>query len=280
MNQFIKSSFLIVSLISLVACSNVLVPSKNASKEVSSSENNSSIKSSSFDSSSDTSSNAFSSSSQNSDAYSYDFPKKEEGLTLEQITEEVNKYDSEERVKVRYTYHTEEKLTGTYPMTMDDGSQMAEGVYSLDLVTEPRTHNLDTNIKVISGTPFTKNQRFLTSYTSSVTPSGWLGYHAQRRQFLNSAQEGEGFEERFYTGPLTLWMMDWGVRPANARIDGTYFSFTEFERIYNEAGYCISFKMKEFYHIKGTLSGFMIGEHYYDGTYEWNTTCTIEYLEE
>ena len=216
-------------------------------------------------------------------SYSSSFEEKETGLSLDQITEEINKIDPqpEERKKVRYTWHIVEKLTGTFPKVMLDGTQMPEGEIVGDFVSEPKTHNLDTNIKVISGTPVTQMQQyFAKNYTSSITPSGWLGYHSQRRQFLNNAQEGEGFEERFYTGPLTLWMRIWGRRPANARMDGIYFCYEEFERVYNAEGYCTSLKIKEYTYVKGTMTSFMNGTVNYDGSYEYSLTCGIEYLEE
>ena len=215
-------------------------------------------------------------------SFSYSFDNKEDGLTLEQITEEIDKIDPkpEERVKVRYTWHIVEKLTGKYYKAMLDNSEMPEGEIVGDFVSEPKTSNLDTNIQLISGTPVTQMQQYhARQYTSSVTPSGWLSYHSQRRQFLDNAQEGEGFEERFYTGPLTLWMRIWGRRPANARMDGIYFSYEEFERVYNTAGYCTSLKIKEYTYMKGTLSSWNNPTREYDGSYEYSLTCNIEYLE-
>ena len=224
------------------------------------------------------------SSGESSDSqFSYPFENKEAGLTLEQITEEINKIDPqpEEKVKVRYTWHIVEKITGNYYKTMLDGSEMTEGEIVGDFVSEPKNNNLDTNIQLISGTPVTQMQQYYArQYTSSVTPSGWLGYHSQRRGFLDNAQEGEGFEERFYTNPLTLWMRIWGRRPANAQMDGIYFSYEEFERVYNTAGYCTSLKIKEYTYMKGSLSSWNNPTRDYDGSYEYSLTCAIEYLEE
>ena len=173
-----------------------------------------------------------------------------------------------------------EKITGNYYKTMLDGSEMSEGETVGDFVSETRKHNLDTDIQLISGTPVTQMQQYYArNYTSSVTPSGWLSYHAQRRGFLDNAQEGEGFIERFYTKPLTLWMRSWGRRPANAQMDGTYFSFDELERVYNAEGYCTSLKIKEYTYMQGTLSSWNNGSRYYDGSYEYTLTCAIEYLD-
>ena len=211
--------------------------------------------------------------------FSFSFPNKEEGLTLEQITEQANSLPASENKKVRYTWHIEEELIGTYPMNMAQGGAMEAGRYTLDMVTETKNNNLNTNITIISGTPITDRQKLMSTYTSSVTARGWLSYHSQRRQFKNSAQEGEGFEERFYNNPLTLWMMSWGNRPANASIDGQYFESEEYERGYNLEGYCTTFYAREFHYMKGTLKTFRGGSHYYDGSYEMISRCTIEYLD-
>ena len=211
--------------------------------------------------------------------FSFSGISKEEGLTLEQVTETADAFKNATARKIRYHYHIEEKLYGSYPMTMSDGSNMLPGSYTLDMVTEPKTNSDNTNISVVSGTPTTKMQKFWATYTSSITAKGWLSYHAQRRQFKDNAQEGEGFEERFYNNPLTLWMTSWGNRPANASIDGQYFGSEEYERGYNSEGYCITFYAREFYYIKGTLGSFMSGSHYYDGSYEMISRCTIEYLD-
>ena len=276
-------TFAVLFVISLLvsACSQSLVSSKDSVLDVESSDPL--LSTTSSNSSSDLSSSDLSSNGSSSSGFSYSFENKEAGLTLEQITEEINKINPqpEERVKVRYTWHIVEKITGNYYKTMLDGSEMTEGEIVGDFVSEPRTNNLDSNIQLISGTPVTQMQQYYArQYTSSVTPSGWLSYHSQRRQFLDSAQEGEGFEERFYTNPLTLWMRSWGRRPANAQMDGIYFSYNEFERVYNAAGYCTSLKIKEYTYMKGSLSSWNNPTRDYDGSYEYSLTCAIEYLAE
>ena len=247
----------------------------------SSEESSSSIKSESS-SELDSSITSEESSISSSSMYSYSFEDKEAGLTLEQINDEIGKIDPQpkEEVKVRYTWHIVEKITGNYFKTMLDGSEMPEGETVGDFVSETSNHNLDASIRLISGTPVTQmGQYYARNYTASVTPSGWLSYHSQRRQFLNSAQEGEGFEERFYANPITLWMRIWGRRPANAQMDGIYFSYEEFERVYNAAGYCTSLTIKEYTFMQGTLSSWNNSPRYYNGSYEYTLTCGIEYLE-
>ena len=275
MKRKIVTSLLFVLGITLSACS-IRENSFNSQSEEpeSSFSSDSSIDSSDIISSSGDSSNS---------VFSYPFEDKDRGLTLEQITEEINKINPQpkEKVKVRYTWHIVEKLTGNYYKVMLDGSEMPEGEIVGDFVSETRTNNLDANIDLISGSPVTDMQKFYAqSYTSSVTPSGWLSYHSQKRQFLDSAQEGEGFEERFYTNPLTLWMRSWGRRPANAQMDGIYFSYNEFERVYNAVGYCTSLKIKEYTYMKGSLSSWNNPTREYDGSYEYSLTCAIEYLGE
>ena len=274
MKRKIVTSLLFVLGITLSACS-IRENSFNSQSE----EPESSFSSDSSIDSSDIISSTSGDSSNS--VFSYPFEDKDRGLTLEQITEEINKMNPqpEEKVKVRYTWHIVEKITGNYFKTMLDGSEMPEGEIVGDFVSEPK-NNLDTNIQLISGTPVTQMQQFYArQYTSSVTPSGWLGYHSQRRQFLDNAQEGEGFEERFYTNPLTLWMRIWGRRPANAQMDGIYFGYEEFERVYNSAGYCTSLKIKEYTYMKGSLSSWNNPTRDYDGSYEYSLTCAIEYLD-
>ena len=269
MNNISKLSLLFIASLSLIACSQT------------ESSFNSDIKGSESSAIIETSNTSLSSGSQ-FPSYSYPFENKEAGLTLEQITEEINKIDPkpEEKKKVRYTWHIVEKITGRYYKTMLDGSEMPEGETVGDFVSETRNNNLDTNIQLISGTPVTQMQKlYALSYTSSVTPSGWLSYHSQRRQFLDSAQEGEGFEERFYANPITLWMRIWGRRPANAQMDGIYFGYEEFERVYNTEGYCTSLKIKEFNYMSGTLSSWNNGSRYFDGSYEYTLACAIEYID-
>ena len=279
MKKIIKLVLLPAVIIGVLACQS----NSNTSAYINSGTSSVNSESSSSDVLSSSSSEEKSSSEAQS-SFSYDFPKKEDGLTLEQITDEINKIDPQpqERRKVRYTWHIEEKLTGNYYQTMLDSSEMPEGEIIGDFVSEPKNNNLDTNITLISGTPVTQMQQyFAKSYSSSITPSGWLSYHSQRRDFLKSAQEGEGFEERFYTGPLTLWMRIWGRRPANAQMDGTYFCYEEFERVYNEEGYCTSLKIKEYTYMQGTLTRWNSNprSRYYNGSYEYSLTCDIEYLE-
>ena len=275
MKRKIFTALLFVIGISLISCS-----TSESSFESSSSE----LKSSTSASLTSISSAISSSSSGSSfPSYSYSFENKEAGLTLEQIQEEINKIDPkpQENRKVRYTWHIVEKITGNYFKAMLDGSEMPEGETIGDFVSEPRNNNQDTNIQLISGTPVTQMQQYYArNYTSSVTPSGWLGYHADKRRFLDSAQEGEGFEERFYTNPLILWMRSWGRRPANAQMDGIYFSYNEFERVYNAAGYCTSLKIKEYTYMQGVLSSWNNPTREYNGSYEYSLTCAVEYLEE
>lgn len=269
MKRKIVISLLFIIGISLSACS----PKESSFSSQSNGSESSGVSDSSIDSSSSDSS---------SSGYSYSFEDKESGFTLEQITDEINRINPQpqENKKVRYTWHIVEKITGNYFKTMLDGSEMPEGEIIGDFVSEPKNHNLDSNIQLISGTPVTQMQQYhARNYTSSVTPKGWLSYHEQRRGFLKNAQEGEGFEERFYTGPLTLWMRIWGRRPANAQMDGIYFSYEEFERIYNAEGYCTSLKIKEYTFMQGTLSSWNNGSRYYDGSYEYTLTCGIEYLD-
>lgn len=206
---------------------------------------------------------------------------KKSDMTLDQFTNRLEQMDPQPLSlrKVRYTYHIVEKLTGIYQEMLLDNTPMQEGEIVGDFVSEPKSNNNDSIIKVLSGTPVTRMQKFYAmEYTSAINPSGWLSYHKTRRSFLQYAQEGEGFEESFSFNPTKLWMITWGNRPANASIDGTYFGFQEYERDYDDDGYCTSFMFKEYTYMSGTLSSYN-SSRYYDGSYECTCYCTIEYLD-
>lgn len=254
MKASIKLSVLLLTLLSIVGCETLDSSAKSSANE--------------------------SSDNPSSSGFTYSFQNKEQGITLDEVTAIANNLPAQENKKVRYTWHIVERITGNYPNTMLDGKEMPEGEIIGDFVSEPRNNNSDTFIQLISGTPVTRMQKYYArNYTSDVTPKGWLSYHELRRGFLKYAQEGEGFEERFYTGPLTLWMRIWGRRPSNAQMDGTYFSYEEFERVYNAEGYCTSLMIKEYTYMQGTLSGGNSNPRYFDGSYEYTVNCSIEYLD-
>lgn len=200
---------------------------------------------------------------------------KEQGLTLESFNEVVNALPARTARKVRYTYHIVEKLVGTYSK-----NGLEPGEYVADLVVETRTDSSDTALTLVSGTATTQMQRFYASnYSSAIDVSGWLSYHAQRRTFKNQAQEGEGFEERFYTNPMKLWMISWGNRPSNATsVEGEYFAYQEYERTYDANGYCLSFMNKEYESMKGTITSSNNGTQTFDGYYEITCNCSLQYL--
>ena len=120
MKRKIVISLLFIIGISLSACSPKESSFNSQSDELESSFTG--------DSSIDSSDIISSSGNSASSGFSYSFENKEAGLTLEQITEEIDKIDPkpEEKVKVRYTWHIVEKITGNYFKTMVDGSEMPE----------------------------------------------------------------------------------------------------------------------------------------------------------
>ena len=203
---------------------------------------------------------------------------KEDGLALEAFNEEVNKLGTSRVRKIRYTYHIVEKIVGEYTI---NGLTEA-GEYTADLVVEPKNGNSnDMNLVLISGTATTQMQKFYAKdYCPSITASGWLQYHAQRRVFKNQAQEGEGFEERFYVNPMKTWMISWGNRPANITSkEGDFFAYEEFDRTYDAEGYVTSFMIKEYESMHGTITSHNNGTMHYDGYYEIVCNCTVSYLD-
>ena len=203
---------------------------------------------------------------------------KEDGLTLEAFNEEVNKLGTSRVRKIRYTYHIVEKIVGEY--TYQGLSEPGE--YVADLVVEPRSGDSnDSNLVLVSGTATTQMQKFYArDYCPYITASGWLKYHEQRRTFKNQAQEGEGFEERFYVNPMRTWMISWGNRPANITSkEGDFFAYDEFDRMYDAEGYCTSFVIKQYESMHGTITSHNNGTMHYDGSYEITVNCTIAYLD-
>ena len=91
MKSIVKCSVLLISIFSLLGCS----------QGQNSSNTNTSA--------SDTSEN-ISSTSSKTGTFSYDLPEKEKGLTLEAFENELNKLNPKDARKVRYHYHSEEKL--------------------------------------------------------------------------------------------------------------------------------------------------------------------------
>ena len=225
-------------------------------------------------------SNASTSSLSSISSYVPSIPSKEEGVTLDKFTEEVNKIGQIPAKAFRMTFQITETVVGTYPIYKKNSTELlSEGVYNTTLVVESTDGNLSSS-KVVGDRPNTTTRA--DDYARGVvyTVSGWLNYHAQRRSFLDSALDGEGFKETFYIDSFRMWMVSWGNRPANLSLKGTYFAYDEHERTFDEKGYCKTVYVKEYEYLDGSISRY--GSQYteYHGSYELALNGTIEYLEQ
>lgn len=220
--------------------------------------------------------------SPSSSEFSYVFPNKQPGMNLEQFTNAMSGKDAEPvgLHNVKYTFHIVEKLTGTFYKQMTDRSEMPEGEIVGDFVSQPRYDDNGKllSIKLINGTVLTNTQKeYGAYYDASLSINQWLDYHAQNRR--NYELGGNNFEEVFYATPITLYFRVWSYKTSRFNVDGKFFYYEEFERTYDDKGYCTSFRTKYIEYIKGAVSYWNDPKpNYYNGSYEYTVDCTFEYL--
>ena len=211
-------------------------------------------------------------------------PSKEEGVTLETFTEAVNKLEEQtNNKKIRISYHIVETLEGSVPnATFRNRDSLPEGQTVTDLVLESR-NNSAGDLKVITGQSTTS---FSGNFTSGIyiTINDWLSYHKEKRN--NAAREAMPgwniFHESLKVTPFNMWMVYAGNRPANASVEGTYLSYEEYERTFDQNGYCQTLLYREHTYIDGTYTANNISHEepkQYKGTFDAVATATIEYLD-
>ena len=206
-------------------------------------------------------------------------PSKEEGVSLEKFTEEVDKLGQINERPFRMSFQITETVVGTYPICRRNSSDLlSEGVYNSTLVVESADGNLSKS-KIVGERPNITSTADEFIHGVQYTASGWLSYHANRRTFLNSAQEGEGFKEAFKLDSFRMWMVSWGNRLSNSTVEGTYFDYDEHERTHDEKGYCKTVYVKEYSYLDGTYSRYNAQPKEYHGSYEFVLNGTIEYLD-
>ena len=224
------------------------------------------------------SSNGGTSESSSTSTFTPSIPSRQEGVTLEAFTEETNKLSAMSEKPFRMTFQITETLVGTYPIYKRNSSELlAEGVYNSTLVIESSDGSL-SKTKVVGDRPNTTNNSDLYASGTTYDVKGWLAYHKQRRSFLDSAQEGEGFKETFYLESFRMWFVSWGNRPANSSVEGTYFGFEEQERTFDENGYCKTIYLKDYRYMDGVFSRWDTQPKEYHGSYETVVNGTVEYL--
>ena len=223
-------------------------------------------------------SNASTSSSSSISSYVPSIPSKEEGVTLDKFTEEVNKIGQIPAKAFRMTFQITETVVGTYPIYKKNGTELlSEGVYNTTLVIES-ADGVISNTKVVGERPNTTNRADEFAFGTQYDINGWLAYHKQRRTFLDSALEGEGFKETFYLNSFKMWMVSWGNRLANHSTKGTYFGFDEHERTFDENGYCKTIYCRQYDYLDGSISRYGTTYTEYHGSYDFVLNGTVEYL--
>lgn len=208
-------------------------------------------------------------------------PSREGGITHEAFSAELNKLEPQtNNRKIRLSYHIVETLEGSAPnATTRNGTPLSEGQTVTDLVLESR-NNSASDLKLVSGEASTW---FSQNFTSGIIIGikSWLSYHNERR----SAAEREAqatwtiFDENLKANPFSMWMVCAGTKPANSGVEGTYFAYNEYERTFDENGYCQTILFRDFTYIDGTFSRWDTDHQYYKGTFDAVATATIEYLE-
>lgn len=216
-----------------------------------------------------------------SSSASYSLPEREEGVSLETFTEEVNKLEPQTNSrKIRVSFHIVETLDGSVMNARDkNGDLLPQGETVTDLVLESINENA-SNVKIVSGQANTRFSRlFTTGFTIGL--SNHLSYVNERRDAVNrEAQPGWNvYRESLTLNPFNVWMVESGSRPANANVEGTFFAYTEDERAFDTNGYVRTMTIKEFTYIDGNYSKWDEGTNYYKGSFTAVAQGTYEYLD-
>lgn len=208
-------------------------------------------------------------------------PSREGGISLEAFTDEVKKLEEQtNNKKIRITYHIVETLEGSVPgATYRNGDPLLEGETVTDLVLESK-NNSSTDLKLINGQTTTQ---FADTFKAgiSITVKDWLSYHKERRSAAErEAQRGWNiFNECLKINPCYMWMVYAGNNPPNAGVEGTFFAYNEYERTFDQNGYCQNLLFREYTYIDGTFSRWDNKPQYYKGTFDAVARATIEYID-
>lgn len=211
----------------------------------------------------------------------YSLPEREAGVSLEAFTEDLNKLSPQtNNRKIRISYHITETLEGSTQNAIDNKSQpLSEGTITYDIVLESKQNNA-SSLSVISGNFLTK---FSTIFQAgiNVTLSFWNSYRNERKTAVtNESQPGWNvYNESVNVNPFKIWWVESGTRPANSEVEGTFFAYTEYERVFDDLGYCKTLYFKEFTYIDGVYKKWDAEPKYYKGNYSAEASATIEYLE-
>lgn len=251
MKSIVKCSVLLISIFSLLGCSQ---EQSISSSGVSSSETTSS-----------------SDSSNNSSTTSM-----EPGVSAEEYSAKANAINKVAYKTAKITYSFREKTTGVYPTKKADGTAMeANTEVTSSLVIEDKRG--DGDFRVVSGEASSEMNNLKLGANLYIT--GWYTWMQQLKKNAESPQSNVTFEARYYLNPLGAWYKNTGTRPglANATYEGEYLGSEEYFMHYGENGYCTSFTLNRFISNVGVITRFSSDKTEYNGTYTGVAEATVEY---
>lgn len=253
MKSLVKCSVLLISIFSLLGCSQ---EQSISSGGVSSSETTSS-----------------SDSSNNSSTTSM-----EPGVSAEEYSAKAESINQVAYKTAKITYSFREKTTGVYPMKKADGNPMEpDKEVTSSLAIEDRTG--DGDFRVVSGEASSEMNNLKLGANLYIT--GWYTWMQRLKKNAESPKSNVAFEARYYLNPLGAWYKNTGTRPslANAGYEGEYLGSEEYFMHYGENGYCTSFTLNRFISNVGIITqhASQTTEIEYNGTYYGVAEATVEY---
>ena len=243
MKYIVKCSVLLISIFSLLGCSQSQSPSSESSNSIDSS--NTSV---------------------------------DPGVTAEQYSAKAESINKVAYKTAKITYSFREKTTGVYPMKKADGTAMeANTEVTSSLVIEDKRG--DGTFSVVSGEASSEMNNSKGGANLYIT--GWYTWMQRLKKNAESAQSNVTFEARYYINPLGAWYKNTGTRPGlgNATYEGEYLGSEEYFMHYGENGYCTSFTLNRFISNVGTITqhASQTTEIEYNGTYTGVAEATVEY---
>ena len=200
------------------------------------------------------------------------------GVTAEQYSAKAESINQVAYKTAKITYSFREKTTGVYPMKKADGTAMeANTEVTSSLVIEDKRG--DGTFSVVSGEASSEMNN--SKGGANLYISGWYTWMQQLKKNAESPNSNVTFEARYYLNPLGAWYKNTGTRPGlgNATYEGEYLGSEEYFMHYGENGYCTSFTLNRFISNVGTItqhaSQTTVTE--YNGTYTGVAEATVEY---
>ena len=199
----------------------------------------------------------------------------EPGVSYDEYKIKANSINKVDYKTAKITYSIREKITGLYPTTQADGTNMpVDTEITSSLVIEDKGDGL---FQVVSGAVSKEMNMMKSGMNLYIT--GWLAWMDQLKKNSEYPQSNVTFESRYYINPLGAWYKNTGTRPglANATYEGTYLGSEEYFVHYGENGYCTSFTLNISISNVGTITQYSSEKTEYNGTYSGTAEATVEY---